>query len=258
MWNALPERPIRPTSDEKRPGVGWEAAARQMRYEFLIETARQRGARLIATGHTADDQVETVLHHVLRGTGLAGLSGIHAIRKASEAVTIIRPLLDLSRAELLDYLARRKQTFRTDATNEDRRFTRNRLRHDLLPMIEQQFNPQVRDALLRLSRIARETQQSLLDCLTPLLEQHVRSDQALHARVIDVYCDPSLQRLTPHLQRELFAVLWRQQQWPLRKMRFQHWQELAAMLNTPDAATIILPSEIRAERQPHRIHLTRP
>ena len=82
---------------QARAGTGLESAARQLRYRFLIETAEQSGARYVATGHTADDQAETVLHHVLRGTGLAGLAGIPAIRRASEAVTLVRPLLSFSR-----------------------------------------------------------------------------------------------------------------------------------------------------------------
>jgi tRNA(Ile)-lysidine synthase len=85
-------------------GDGIEAAARAARYAFLQEVAHRIGARYVVTAHTADDQAETILHHILRGTGLAGLSGIPRTRPLGEAVTLIRPMLDISHDDVLDYL----------------------------------------------------------------------------------------------------------------------------------------------------------
>ena len=84
---------------------GWEATARAARYEFLGHTAEKLGARFVAVAHTADDQVETVLHRILRGTGLSGLAGMPASRPLSPSVALVRPLLRATRSELLDYLA---------------------------------------------------------------------------------------------------------------------------------------------------------
>ena len=120
---------------------GIEEAARRQRYRFLTETAERVGARYVACAHTADDQVETVLHRILRGTGIAGLAGIPRCRRLSPAVTLIRPLLEVRRAELVDYLASLGQSYREDSSNLDRRFTRNRIRHDLLPQLAKDFNP---------------------------------------------------------------------------------------------------------------------
>ena len=131
-------------------GDGVEAAARQQRYEFLRAAANHRGARYVVTAHTADDQAETVLHRVVRGTGLAGLSGIPISRRLSEMTTIIRPLLSARRSAVLAYLHDRQQPFREDSSNELVVFTRNRIRHQLLPLLEQQFNPQVVPSLLHL------------------------------------------------------------------------------------------------------------
>src|SRR5262245_36914671 len=82
-----------------------EEALREVRYQFLVRTANETGTRYVATAHTADDQVETVLHNILRGTGLAGLAGIPRVRPLAGAATLIRPLLSVTRAEVIDYLA---------------------------------------------------------------------------------------------------------------------------------------------------------
>ena len=169
-----------------------EAAAREQRYDFLISTAKRIGARYIATGHTADDQAETVLHHVLRGTGLAGLAGIPRIRRAAESVTIVRPLLSTRRQSILEYLGRVNQDFRHDETNDHHSFTRNRIRHELIPHLQRDYNQDVTEALLRLSQIAAESQAVLReiaaglldDCLTSSSESTVRlSTSPLQKRV---------------------------------------------------------------------------
>lgn len=241
-----------------QPGAGWESAARRLRYQFLIQTAEQSGARYLATGHTADDQAETVLHHALRGTGLTGLSGIPRIRRASEAVTIIRPLLSVWRSDVLAYLDRLHQPYQQDETNEDLRFTRNRLRHGLLPWVEQQLNPHARQALIRLSRIAREAQASFAAYLNPLLDQYVQHRNEAGSVVVEVDCHRSLQDLTAHLQREFFLAIWRQNRWPRRQMGFRQWQQLAQLLHHRSAPPLTLPAAIRAVRDQDRLRLVGP
>ena len=116
---------------------GWEAAARSARYEFLRAAAERTGARFVATAHTSNDQVETVLHRVLRGTGIEGLAGITKVRPLTPGIALVRPMLDLKRYDVLDYLTAIEQEYRTDATNEDIQWTRNRLRHELLPQLRE-------------------------------------------------------------------------------------------------------------------------
>src|SRR5262249_19663731 len=140
---------------------GLEAAARDARYHFLRSTAERLGARYVATGHTADDQVETILHHILRGSGLAGLAGVPRLRSPSAAVTLIRPLLTIERTEVEDYLRQLGQDYRCDASNLSTEHTRNRIRHELLPLLADRFNPHVRDALRRLGTLAGEAQEVL-------------------------------------------------------------------------------------------------
>jgi tRNA(Ile)-lysidine synthase len=130
-------------------GDSLEEAARKARYRFLERTARDRSADRIATGHTRSDHVETVLMRIVRGTGLRGLSGIPARRGS-----VIRPLLGVTHEEILAYCNASGLSFTEDPTNEDVRFFRNRVRLELLPLLESDYHPGVRDNLARLAESA--------------------------------------------------------------------------------------------------------
>jgi tRNA(Ile)-lysidine synthase len=128
-----------------------EEAARKLRYGFLFDAARRLGAQAVCTAHTADDQAETVLMHLLRGAGLAGLKGmpmrlIHA--DWSSEIALVRPLLGWSRAETLAWCAARGLGAVDDPSNADLKYTRNRIRHELLPLLET-YNPNIRRGLAR-------------------------------------------------------------------------------------------------------------
>jgi tRNA(Ile)-lysidine synthase len=134
-----------------------EERARQARYRALLAIARRRGYRRIATAHTLDDQAETVLHHVVRGTGGTGLGGVQPQR----ADGVIRPLLGVSRAQVMEFLGHRNVRHRVDRSNRDPRFTRNRLRARVLPLLERELNPRVKEALGRLAELSREDEDLL-------------------------------------------------------------------------------------------------
>ncbi len=137
----------------EQEGLSLETAARVRRYAFLRKTARQMGpGTVIATAHQADDQAETVLMRILRGTGIEGLA---AMRPKSNG--IIRPLLGITRAEIEAYCEDKGLSPRWDATNEVPDATRNKLRLQVLPMLRQEINPSVSEALCRLALIAAET-----------------------------------------------------------------------------------------------------
>jgi tRNA(Ile)-lysidine synthase len=142
---------------------GFEAAARAVRYAFLTDAARKTGARYVTVAHTADDQAETVLHRIVRGTGIAGLGGMPRARLLAPGVTLIRPMLPLRRQEVRTYLRRTGQTWREDASNANRNWTRNRIRGELLPQLARDYNPAVVQSLVRLGRLAREAQE-VVDC----------------------------------------------------------------------------------------------
>ena len=138
-----------------------EAAGHEARYEFFISFLNQRRLEAVATGHTMDDQAETVLMRVLRGAGTKGLGGIHPKRAVfscdgKQVGCVVRPLLGIRRAEARAYLASIEQCWREDASNADLQYTRNRLRHGLIPLIETRFQPSAVEALAQLAEVARE------------------------------------------------------------------------------------------------------
>lgn len=140
---------VRDLSDAPHPAD--EAWMRQVRYAFLEEVRMTTGSDAVATGHTRDDLAETVLLHLLRGTGPAGLSGISYRRDR-----IVRPMLDMSHADTIAYCRHRGIAYGEDITNTDTSYLRNRVRHELLPLLTARYNPAATDALVRLAHLAAD------------------------------------------------------------------------------------------------------
>ena len=132
-------------------GRNVEDAARRLRYRFFASAAEARGLNRVAVAHTANDQAETVLSHLLRGTGLTGLAGIYP-----DAGLIVRPLLEVGREELREFLSDLGQCWREDATNRDTTRMRARIRHQLIPLLLRDFDAATVPRLARLARHARE------------------------------------------------------------------------------------------------------
>lgn len=130
-----------------------EHAARELRYRWLTELAHTEKFDAIATAHNSDDQAETVLMKFLRGAGTRGLAGIH-FRLVMDCIPILRPLLATPRAEIELYLRELNQPWREDHTNCDTHFTRNRIRHELLPLLERDYNPNLRQLLSETADVA--------------------------------------------------------------------------------------------------------
>jgi len=150
------ERDVAALKKERR--ISLEEAAREARYTFLAQTAKTIGAGEVAVGHTADDHIETVLMHLVRGSGVKGLGGLKARtsrRLDGEEITIVRPLLEVSRRETAEYCRQHHLAPREDSSNLSLSPLRNRIRHQLLPLLRE-YNPQINEALLRTSRIADE------------------------------------------------------------------------------------------------------
>lgn len=138
-------------------GLGIEEAARRLRYRFLFQTAAEQGCAAVATAHHANDQAETVLMHILRGTGTDGLSGMRPYELPnafSETIPLIRPLLEMTRKEIEKAALEAGLTWCEDCSNRDPAFTRNRIRLDLIPRLEADYNPQIVRSLCRLAETA--------------------------------------------------------------------------------------------------------
>lgn len=160
---------VRRVDARRAPKESRQAAARRLRYEALADIAGTCGAQRIALGHTADDQAETVLLWMLRGAGMAGLAGMPAARDGS----IIRPLYDCTRQEILTYLDRTGQGYRTDSSNDTLVYMRNRIRHEVLPLLKRLAPSAVR-ALCRSADLCRDDDASMEAHVAAIMSQHLR------------------------------------------------------------------------------------
>jgi tRNA(Ile)-lysidine synthase len=142
-------------SYKKRLKLSEEAAGRRARYRFLLRVARSFQADAIALGHHRDDQAETVLLNLLRGSGIDGLSGMLPLRRLN-GIKLIRPLLDFRRSEIETYCLDQGLEPYTDSSNLETEYTRNKIRLDLIPHLEKRYNPQIREALAGLAELAAE------------------------------------------------------------------------------------------------------
>jgi tRNA(Ile)-lysidine synthase len=225
---------------------GWEAAARTARYDFLSQTAERVGARWVATGHTRDDQVETVVHRLMRGTGLAGLAGMRVTRPLSATVTLVRPILGVSRKDVLAYLGAIGQDYRVDATNADVRFDRNRLRHQMLPLLRAESTGDFDDAILRLAEQAAESQAVIDQNAAELAAKCVVLERPDSLR-IDCRKLAGQPILTV---REVCRSAWREMGWPQQAMGFAEWQLLASLAKELEPRPQVnMPGDVLAVRK---------
>jgi len=204
-------------------GGNLESTARRVRYEFFAEL----GTAWIATGHTADDQAETVLHRLVRGTGIQGLRGIAATAwgyaAAKPQATIIRPLLTVTRADIIEYLVELGQSFRDDSSNADPKFTRNRIRHELLPLLRT-FNSDVVASLARLAEHASDAHAIITAKATEVLAKAERP------RVGDtIILDVSDLGTSRAVVRAVLRVLWERECWPQDQMDADAWDRACAV-----------------------------
>ena len=132
-------------------GKCMEDTSREVRYDFLNDVAKKYGARKIALGHHTNDQTETVLMNFLRGSGPTGLKGMLPARDS----TYIRPLLGVTRDEIISFLASHGLPFVTDASNADQRYLRNRIRHALIPLLKARYNPKLDESIKSMAEIMR-------------------------------------------------------------------------------------------------------
>ncbi len=228
-------------------GGSSEQAARQARYRFLEQAAGQCGARFVALGHTADDQAETVLFRLLRGSGLAGLAGIPFSRPLCEAVTIVRPLLRTTRSQVEQFLAESSQEYRHDGTNDNLEYRRNWIRHELLPLACQHMGTQVPAVLAGLATQAEEAQLVVSELARAVLAKAFATSGPSQLVTVDV---DQLAGEPPLIVREAFRLAWRSNGWGEQALGRADWEQLATLATSgASSQTVMLPHGIRAQRR---------
>ncbi len=232
-----------------------EAEARARRYEFLTQLAGRLGARFVLTAHTADDQVETLLHNLFRGTAWAGLGGMRVRRALNPLVVLVRPLLELWHEQLVAYLQHLGQPWREDPTNRQLRWRRNRLRHEVLPLLKGIYGPKLPQRLLHLSHLAQQLYDHLAREASSVLERAL-SEETAQEVVLDL---APLISVPEVVLQEAFVQLWRRQGWPRGAMTRRHWRALLQMVRTnTDSCSVHLPGPVIVRKHGFRMQFTGP
>lgn len=222
---------------QKKFGMSLQEAAREVRFAFFEQLALQLDADRVALGHHADDQAETILLNLLRGTGLSGLKGIPYVRSI-----YIRPLLEVRRREIEDYCRRHLLPVRLDSSNLKPVYTRNRIRLQLLPVLERDYNPQIVHALVRLGYICREEdaylKQQATEVYRNLSEKQENGGLALNKE--------ALRSLPPFLCRRILRLAWQEVTGETKELSYYHVEQLMEMLQKRvGGRVLILPRQIR-------------
>jgi len=202
-------------------GGNLEQTARRARREFFHDLIRQGHADRVALGHTRDDQAETVLFRMLRGSGLAGLAGILPVT----AEGLMRPLLDVTRSDVDALLRARGISWREDASNREPKFARNRIRHELLPLLKQEWNPRLSESLAHLADLAYEEERWWAAAIARLGDRmFTNSPGAVEVRVREVA------QLPRAVARRLIRCAIRQAKGSLQGVQFRHVERVLKLL----------------------------
>jgi tRNA(Ile)-lysidine synthase len=215
-----------------------EEAAREVRYAFLAETARVVGADCVAAGHTLNDQAETILLHIIRGSGTRGLRGLQptqTLRFSDRKLTVTRPLLAVRREDTMSYCKLHRLSPRTDSTNQSTDFLRNRVRLELLPLLKH-YNKGIIDSLLRISRIAADDLAFLESESEKAWKRIVRKQKGTF-----IFEKTAFRSLAPALQRQLLRKAIEVLLGTLKDIETRHIEEILKSLTKPAGRTINLP-----------------
>ncbi len=239
-----------------------EEAARHDRYAWFRELLAQGKASAVATAHTLDDQAETVLHRLLRGAWTEGLGAIHPVI-ACPGGSIVRPFLETRHAEIRDWLQSIQQPWREDASNDDRSFTRNRIRHELLPQLAR-YNPRIEEQLARMATLARDEEAWWEDELRKMLPSLILPGRPVRGGGRAVSTHPHegsigielerLRELAPALRRRVLRAAARQLECDLN---FEQTDRLLATVDPAAPRRQQLTAEMRAERSARELRLVR-
>ncbi|MBL7072022.1 MAG: tRNA lysidine(34) synthetase TilS [Candidatus Omnitrophica bacterium] len=226
----------------KKTGLSTEEAAREARYAFYQRAAAHTGADKIATGHNMDDQAETVLMRLIKGAGSRGLSGI-PYKRALGARTVIRPLLDIRRSDIEQYLKDRKIPSRNDLTNLKTAYLRNKIRHVLLPALEKEFNPGIKEVL----NFTAKSLSGEFDYINNIALAKYRSLIKKSGSSIWI----SIKRLSRQhiaLRRLIVRHIIDEIKGDLRKISFKHWQGVESILSGEGKPALDLPGGIKCSK----------
>lgn len=236
--------------DEEGRIIAMEATARTLRYEWLFAQAAQHQYETLLTAHHANDQAETLLHNLLRGTGFKGLRGIAGRKRVSEKLLLLRPLLSITRTEIQAYLEKHQIPYRVDASNNDTEYTRNFIRQHVMPLLYE-VNSSTVEHLSRVSSIVRQFQRDTSRRAKRLL---LRLEKPRSGSV--VILDAKLGQVPLFLFVEVMQQLAKREGWPTGRLTQSHYKRLRSLFRG-NLEHLNLPDGQEARRKFNIVQLTR-
>lgn len=223
---------------------GWslEDGARRVRYAFLAETAQRFGASHVVTAHTADDQAETVLMRLVQGAGLTGLAAMPWSRPLVPGVSLVRPLLDTWRTDVESYLRAHALTARQDASNADEAYLRNRIRRRLLPLLEREYNPNIKRLLTQLAEQAGHDSAFLREAAGRQWRRVAPDRSGVRLEV------KAFRRQPKAIQRQLVREAVDRARGGPARLEFRHWRAVEALFAGASGGKLDLPGGVVLER----------
>ena len=232
----------------ERQRLSPEEAARNIRYDFLNQVAEKNDFSKIAVGHHLDDNAELVLMFLLRGSGPLGLSGIPPVRSGmppGEGAKIIRPLIDLKRSEIIDYLAHKQLQFVSDSSNTHHGYLRNRIRHELIPELATNYNPNIVQTLNRLASVVGSEERWMETLIEPVFSSVLMQQDSEAIRL----SLKSLGDIPLAARRRVIRKAIKQVKGDLRRVAFFHIDSVMRLATKgPVAGSIDLPDRVQAQR----------
>ena len=223
----------------KEKGISPEEAARFERYDFFKRVAKERGVDKIAVGHTRDDQAETVLMRIIRGAGMKGLGGISPV-KDMQGFKIILPLIEISRKDVEAFISETGLEFRKDSSNEKTIFTRNKIRLELIPLLEKDFNSNIKEVLANMAENLQVENEFLIKYANRKFKSvsKVRQEEIL----IDI---KKFKKQPEAIRKRILRAALEEFKGDLRRFTYQHWKEMEDLINNRPANSIVnLPAGI--------------
>jgi tRNA(Ile)-lysidine synthase len=241
----IEETDVTALAEKRRLSI--ETAAREARHAFLLRMAEKNDTWVVLLAHHAEDQAETILANLCRGSGLAGLAGMHAVQRLDSGLHLVRPLLQVRRSEIDAYLKSNRFKFREDSSNTSPQHRRNRLRHEALPLLNDIFARDVVPQIQRLGLLAEQDDDALQGqaCAFLSAPQHLNEDRSLPIT-------PELLALHPAVLSRVFA-LWLREVLELPGIEHDDLEAAMTMLAPDGAAKINLPQDRHLRRKAKRL-----
>jgi tRNA(Ile)-lysidine synthase len=228
-------------SVKRSKDLSTEEVAREERYKFFLDAAKTARANVVATGHTLDDQAETILMRLIKGASLKGIVGIAPVRDEGP-IKIIRPLFELEKIEIEKYLDERGVEYRIDSTNKEPIYFRNVVRSEILPFLEK-YNPRLKRVLCSLAEHLREDFEFIKEAKGAARNKLSYSGGILEIKLKDLIVQPRA------LQKEILRDALEKAGGEVKRLNFRHWKELEQLITHKRTGNAIdLPGDIRATR----------